>query len=89
MMPSLIDAAERDPEFAEVHRRFAAARTAPVREIISRGIARGELPDDADIEQLIDLLSGPVFYRRLVAGQPVDRIYGERLVDRVLHAYRA
>ncbi len=88
LMPSLIDAAERDPEFAEVHRRFAATRTAPVREILCRGINRGELPGDTDVDQMIDLLSGPVFYRRLVAGEPVDRTYGERLVDRILHAYR-
>jgi AcrR family transcriptional regulator len=88
LMPSLIDAAERDPEFAEVHRRFAASRTMPIREVIQRGIERNELPCDVDVEQLIDLLSGPVFYRRLIAREPVDRAYGERLVDRVLLGYR-
>jgi AcrR family transcriptional regulator len=87
LLPSLIEAAERDPEFAEVHRRFAAARTAPLREVIARAIERGELPREIDVEQLVDLLSGPVFYRRLVAGRPIDRPYGRALVDRVLLAY--
>jgi AcrR family transcriptional regulator len=88
LMPSLIDAAERDPEFAEVHRRFAMTRATPLDEVISRALERGELPADIDVGLLGDLLSGPVFYRRLVAGQPLDHAYGVRLVDQVLLAYR-
>lgn len=87
LMPSLIDAAERDPEFAEIHRRFATTRASPLHEVIRRGIERGELAGDVDVELLSDLLAGPVFYRRLVAGQPLDRASGERLVDRILLAY--
>ncbi len=87
LMPSLIDAAERDPEFAEIHHRFATTRNAPLHDVIGRAIDRGELPPDVDAELLSDLLAGPVFYRRLVAGAPLDRSDGERLVDQVLHAY--
>jgi AcrR family transcriptional regulator len=87
LMPSLIDAAERDPEFAEIHHRFATTRNVPMHEVVQRAIGRGELPADVDIELLADLLSGPVFYRRLVAGATLDRSYGERLVDQVLRAY--
>lgn len=89
LLPSLIDAAERDPEFAEIHHRFATTRTTPLHAVIHRAIERGELPSDTDTDLLADLLSGPVFYRRLVAGEHLDRSYGQRLVDQVLHAYRA
>ncbi|GAB3118900.1 TetR/AcrR family transcriptional regulator [Streptomyces calidiresistens] len=87
LLPSLLDAALRDPEFAEVHQRFAATRTEPVRRALERGIERGELPADTDPGELVDLLSGAVFYRRLLAGESVDRAYGERIVERVLRAY--
>lgn len=87
LVPTLVDAAERDPQFAAVHHRFAAARSEPLREVVRRGVARDELPGDVDVEQVVELVSGPVFYRRLVAGAPVDRAYGEALVDRVLLAY--
>lgn len=89
LLPSLIDAAQRDPELAAMHASFAASRTAAVREVVDRGIARRELPTDADIELLIDLVSGPVFYRRLVSGAPLDRAYANTLVDRVLRAWNS
>jgi len=87
-MPSLIDAAQRDEEFARVHHRFAAAMTAPLRSALARGVERGELPKDVDQDEVVDLLSAPMFYRRLVSGGPLDRTYAERVVDRVLRAYR-
>jgi len=86
-MPSLIDAAQRDPGFARVHHRFAAGRTAPLREVLTRAVERGELPVGLDQDELVDLLSGPVFYRRLVSGDRLDQAYAERVVDRVLRAY--
>lgn len=87
-MPSLIDAAQRDPDFAQVHHRFASARTAPLREVLTRAVERGELPAGVDQDELVDLLSGPVFYRRLISGDLLDQAYAERVVDRVLRAYR-
>lgn len=91
LMPALIDAAERDPAFATLHHREAAARHQVVLDAIARGVARGELPPGTDPNEVLDLLAGPIFYRRLVSGgrsRPVNSAFARRVVDRVLAAYR-
>ena len=91
LMPALIDAAERDPVFAALHHREAVARHQVVLDAIGRGVARGELPPGTDPDDVLDLLAGPVFYRRLVSAshrRPVDVAFACRVVDRVLAAYR-
>jgi len=86
-MPALIDAAERDPAFAALHHREAAQRHQVVHTVIARGIDRGELTTDADPAEVLDMLTGPVLYRRLVSSGAVDRAFAQRIVDRVLTAY--
>lgn len=44
LMPALIDAAKRDRAFAALHREEATRRHPVVRDVITRGITRGELP---------------------------------------------
>ena len=87
LLPALIDAAERDPAFAALHHREAAQRHQVVHTAIARGIDRGELTPDADPAEVLDMLTGPVFYRRLVSSGAVDRAFAQRIVDRVLAAY--
>jgi AcrR family transcriptional regulator len=88
LMFALIDAAERDPGYAQLHRRKAEARYGIVRAVIARGVARGELPAGTDPAEVLDLLAGPVFHRRAVSAGVVDPLFAERIVDRVLAAYR-
>jgi len=87
LMPALIDAAERDPAFAALHHREAAGRHQVVLTAIARGIDRGELTPGADPAEILDMVTGPVFYRRLVSSGAVDRAFAQRIVDRVLAAY--
>ncbi|MFY1593158.1 TetR/AcrR family transcriptional regulator [Micromonospora sp. WMMD737] len=84
---ALIDAAERDAQLAALHHREADARHAVILQAIERGINRGELPADTSPIEVLDLLAGPIFYRR-AAGGSVDRRYAEHIVTRVLMAYR-
>ncbi len=88
LMFALIDAAERDPAFAELHHREAAGRHAIVLAVIARGIRRGELPAGTDPAEVLDLLAGPVFHRRAVSVGRVSPQFAARVVDRVLAAYR-
>ena len=88
LMFALIDAAERDPGYAELHRREAGTRLGVVRAVIARGVRRGELPAGTDPDEVLDLLAGPVFHRRAVSGGPLDAGFAERVVDRVLAAFR-
>ncbi|WP_233600262.1 TetR/AcrR family transcriptional regulator [Micromonospora sp. M71_S20] len=84
---ALVDAAERNPQLAALHHREADARHAVILQAVTRGISRGELPADTDPAEVLDLLAGPIFYRRAVGG-PVDRRHAEQLVARVLAAYK-
>jgi AcrR family transcriptional regulator len=88
LMFALIDAAERDAAFATLHRREAGTRHAVILAVIARGIARGELPAGTDPADVLDLLAGPLFHRRAVSAGSVDTGFPERVVDRVLAAYR-
>ena len=88
LMFALIDAAERDPAFAALHRREARARHRVVLGVIARGVERGELPAGTDPGDVLDMLAGPVLHRRAVSTGRVSAAFAERVVDRVLTAYR-
>ena len=83
-MASLIDAAQRDPQFARLHAQESLRRREAVLAVLARGIERGELPTDTDREELVDRLAGPVIHRRLITGLPLNRAFGERVVGAVL-----
>jgi AcrR family transcriptional regulator len=84
LMPELIAAAERDPAFAALHRRETEARHRAVRDVLARGVERGELPGDADLDLLVDLLAGPLFHRRWFTGTPATPAFAAAILDTVL-----
>jgi len=86
LMAALLDAAGRDADFAELHAQEARRRHRPVLAVMELGLANGELPADADLDELLDRLAGPVFHRRFVSGLPLDRRFVEHVVDTVLAA---
>ncbi len=89
LMPALIDAAERDPAFADLHHQEAARRHQAARTALTRGVNRGELPPGIDPADVIDLLTGPIFYRRYVSGDAVDEDFADLVVDHVLRGLNA
>lgn len=88
LMPMIIDAAEREPAFAALHAREATRRHDVVLNVITRGIARGELPADTDPADVLDLLAGPLFHRRMMSGHAPSPEFAERLVDLILLAHQ-
>lgn len=86
VMPSIIDAAERDPDLAAVHSRIQRGHAAPFREVIARAVRRGELPSDADPGVMIAGLLGPLFYRRWFSREPLDEPFVRRVVRHVISA---
>lgn len=64
------------------------ARRTEVGRVLARGIDRGDLAEDADVEIATELLVGPVYFR-LMFGGVLDRDFAERLVDTVLNGYAA
>lgn len=82
VLPHLISAAHTDPALADTFRAFVANRRRPALTIIARGIERGDLEGDLDADTVVDLLIGPLMYRRLVGNSPIDAGF----VDDVLAA---
>jgi len=71
VLPSIVDAGERDPDMAEMYRRLQQGYSAPFETAIRRGIKRGELPADTDVGALSAALIGPLFFRRWFAREPL------------------
>jgi AcrR family transcriptional regulator len=65
-LPALLVAAQRDPVISSLHARFVQDRREPIVERLRAAVAGGEISADAEPELLVDLLSGPIFYRQLL-----------------------
>lgn len=89
MITELIGAGQFDSDIATEYRnRFFLPRRSISRGILSRGIERGELRKDIEIERSIDLIFAPLFYRLLLTGDPLDRNYIKGLITDVLKGLR-
>jgi AcrR family transcriptional regulator len=84
VLPHLIAASCYDEQLRASLDDYTRSRQATIRRILKRGIERGELPSDTDVNLLVDVTLGPFFYRRLLSGVTVDRSFSHRLVDAVL-----
>jgi hypothetical protein len=52
--------------------RIVDPRLEQLRLVVARGVERGDLRPDTDLRLAHELLLGPVFYRLLYSGQPLD-----------------
>jgi len=88
VLPSIVDVAERDPEFADIHRRIQHGHAAPLREVIDRAVGRGEIAATCDRSTMIAGLMGPLFYRRWFSREPIDEQFVTRIVRSVIGSQR-
>lgn len=80
----IIAEGQYDQKLAETYRTiYFKPRRLDSRYILERGISRGELKEDLDIELVMDLLFGPLFYRLLITGDMVDEEFIVKLVNYV------
>jgi AcrR family transcriptional regulator len=87
-MQGLASQIATDPELARVYReQVVQPRVAQLAPVIERGIARGDLRADTEVRLFHELLVGPIFYRLLFSGGPLDRNLGPRLVDAILAGF--
>jgi AcrR family transcriptional regulator len=88
IMRGLMADAVLDPEFNKILREaFVSRRRAATREILRRGVERGEIAPDTDLELTIDMLFGPVWFRLLVQHAKLDAKFARQLVDAILAAF--
>ncbi|HEU5428724.1 MAG TPA: TetR/AcrR family transcriptional regulator, partial [Actinocrinis sp.] len=83
-VPALAADIPRDPSAAERLRQFLRPRRDAAREVLHQAAAVGALPADVDIETVIDLFVGAIFYRSLVRGMAVDDAMVEQLLELIL-----
>jgi len=84
VLPSVIDAAERDPELAALHARLHDEMMAAFHEVVGRAQAKGELPKDVAASDLIGAIMGPLFYRRWFSREPLTREAARTIADRAM-----
>jgi AcrR family transcriptional regulator len=88
VMPSLVEAMSRDAELARLVREgFLVRRRAALQEVLERGIERGDLRRDLDVDLALDVLGGPLFYRLLITGGPIDAQLAEGVVELILAGF--
>jgi AcrR family transcriptional regulator len=59
----------KHPELHEVYRRkLVTPRRRLIADVLQRGIDRGEIRADLDMELLVDMVVGPLIYRVLISG---------------------
>lgn len=82
---ALVAESQTDTEVAEALRtNWIAARRRETRLLLRRGIERGELRPDLDLEVAIDALYSPVYWRMLTGYAPLSDDFVDRLVDHVM-----
>jgi AcrR family transcriptional regulator len=89
IVPAMVAESQRNEELGDAHRSFVAARRLGSMTIVRQGIARGDLRPDADPEVVVDFFAGPIFYRFLISGGPLDDALVDRLVDATMRAFGA
>jgi len=84
VVPSIIDAAERDPDLAQIHQRIQREHTAPLQAVIARAVRKGDLQASTDPSALSAALVGPLFYRRWFSREPLDDEFVRSIVRTAL-----
>lgn len=77
---SIVAAAATSDEVADAMRRFMTQRVALAEPIVTDAVDRGELPPGTDARTVIEALVGPIWYRLLLTGEPIDDAFLATLV---------
>ncbi len=88
VLPSIIDAAERDEEIAALQARQHGGMMSAFGVIAARAKQRGELGDAFDASALTAAIAGPLFYRRWFSRQRLDEAFVRGVVERALSPNR-
>lgn len=85
VITELVGQGQLDQDVAIAYRtRYFAPRRRVAEEILKRGVERGELLKDLDLELGVDLIFAPLFYRLLVTGADISPDFIKGVVSYVL-----
>jgi AcrR family transcriptional regulator len=89
-LAALIAEAQNDATFARAFReQFQNVRREALRSVLQRGITRGEIIEDLDVELFIDTVFGAFWYRLLSNRAPINEKFAEQLVGMLWPSLRA
>ena len=87
IIPAVAAEMDRDPELEMLLRdTVEGPRRLRYAELVRRGIDRGELPADCDVDVALDILIGPLYWRLLVRRKVLDPDAVERLANGLVAA---
>ncbi|MCZ4519353.1 TetR/AcrR family transcriptional regulator [Rhodococcus ruber] len=87
ILPDLVAESARNHRLGELHTQMIGTpRRERAVQIFERAVARGELPEDMDVELALDLVAGPLYWRSTVRGADVDSAYLDHLTDVIVAA---
>jgi AcrR family transcriptional regulator len=90
ILPDLVAEDVRNPERSRSTRESIGRSRREVGEVVlRRAIARGELPEDLDLEMALDVLAAPIYWRLVVRQAEAEPDYVDRLVEYALRALGA
>jgi AcrR family transcriptional regulator len=69
---SIVAAAATADDLAEALHVFMVRRITLAEPIVERAVARGELPAGVDARIVVEALVGPIWFRLLLTGEPLD-----------------
>ncbi|CAM4467753.1 AcrR family transcriptional regulator [Paenibacillus endophyticus] len=86
----LLGEGQFDSGLADAYRtRYFQPRRLEAKSLLEKGVQRGELKKDLDLELSIDLIYGPIFYRLLVTGGALDDSYVQHLVTNAFEGIKS
>jgi len=87
---ALIGAKQTDPLLAEAYSaRIARPRRAQTRLLLQQAIRAGEVAAGTDADEFLDAIYGPIYYRKIVSGEPVTDAFIDRIVDAAFTGFSA
>ena len=74
-----------DPDTRRARDHYWNSRYERSKQMVTRAVDRGELPDTVDPRLVIEMLVSPVHFRIVLTREPVDARMPALLVDALLH----
>lgn len=85
---ALIGAKQIDPSLGRAYtEQIARPRRAQTRRLAQQAIEAGELAPDTDPDLFLDAMYGPLYYRKVVSGDPITDAFIDQIVDAAFRAF--
>jgi AcrR family transcriptional regulator len=89
VLTEIIAEGQYDSKLADIYRMaYFTPRRNISKQILERGISRGELREELNLEVSIDLIWAPVFYRLLITGEKIDAAFIKAIINYAFEGIR-